>query len=129
MTWQRKVVTDYLVTLLTNATEGAVKVHPFPPETINGPCIVVMRPQPSLYSTVAFGIDDTTLPLSVVSGAEQEDALDSIKAACRSAIEGDPTLGGNVQQCFATEERNWRNVTGAGGIQLLIVEMILTVYM
>ena len=36
---------------------------------------------------------------------------------------------GSVKASWCYQERNWRNVTGAGGIQLLLVELILTIQM
>lgn len=128
MSWQRQPVAEALVTRFTSATEG-VMVHPLPPETLNGPCIVVMRPQLVTYSVVGFTIDEATLPIAIVSGIEQENVIDSIKNACRQALLADQTLGGVVAAASAIEERNWRNVTGAGGIQLLYCELILSVRM
>lgn len=127
MSWDRKVVADALVNLLGPAT--GVKVHDKPPETLNGPCLVVGRPQPVSYSAVALAIDEATVPLMVVSGIEAEDQVDALKNQARDAIAADPTLGGVVQLCYSSEERNWRNLTGAGGIQLLLVELILMIQM
>jgi hypothetical protein len=128
MTWQRQPVAQALVSVL-GAAVPAVSVHPYPPETLNGPCVVVMRPQLVTYSAVSFSIDEASLPLAIVSGIEQEDQIDAIRDSIRKAVEANPTLGGVVQNAYPAEERNWRNVTGAGGIQLLMVEFILTVVM
>lgn len=92
-------------------------------------CVVVGRPQPVSYATIAFSIDEATLPVMVVGGIETEDQIETLKSECRTAIAKDPSLGGVVQDCHASEERNWRNVTGAGGVQLLLVELILTIQM
>jgi len=129
VTWSRKPVADYLVTLLGQATAGSVKIHPSPPEIVNGPCVVVARPVSVRYKVVSFCQDEATLPLVLVSGIEQEESLDSLKGAVIAAIAADPTLGGTVAQATPTEERGWRNLTGAGGTQLLLVELILTVWM
>jgi hypothetical protein len=34
-----------------------------------------------------------------------------------------------VASAYCEQERNWRNVTGAGGVQLLYVELVLLVRM
>jgi hypothetical protein len=128
VSWDRATVAAALVELVESAT-GGVKCHPLPPETLNGPCVVVMRPQPVVYATAGLGVDEATLPLAVVSGIEQEAAIDSLKQQVTKAILADPTLGGLVVNCWPSEERNWRNVTGAGGIQLLLVELILMIHM
>jgi hypothetical protein len=41
----------------------------------------------------------------------------------------DPKLQGTVLNAWPVEERNWRNVIGAGGIQLLYVELVIQVTM
>ncbi|HEY2303006.1 MAG TPA: hypothetical protein VGH66_14000 [Acidimicrobiales bacterium] len=127
MSWDRAQVSAALVDVLGPAT--GVTVHPAPPETLNPMCIVVGRPQPVAYSTVGFDIDEATLPLVIVGGVETEDRIESLKTVCRDTLRADPTLGAQVPNCYPTEERNWRNVTGAGGIQLLLVDLILTVQM
>lgn len=129
MSWNRQAVADALVTMLTAATEGAVKVHERPPETINPPAIVIGRPQPVLYSAIALSIDDASLPVIIAVGIESEDQAETIKTTVRNAVMGDPTLGGTVQSAVPSEERNWRNFTGAGGIQILTVELILSIQM
>jgi hypothetical protein len=129
MSWDRHTVATALVSVLGAATEGAVKIHPLPPEIVNPMAVVVHRPQPVTYGAYAFGVDEATLPLVIVGGIETEEAIDTLKSTCRFAIIGDPTLGGAVSNCFPTEERNWRNYTGAGGIQILQCELVLTVTM
>jgi hypothetical protein len=127
VTWDRAAVAGALVTTFGAVTP--VKVHAAPPETLNPMCIVVGRPDSVSYNTIAFSIDQATLPVMVVGGLETEDQIEALKALCRQAVGADPTLGGTVQAATATEERNWRNVTGAGGIQLLLVELVLAVQM
>ena len=127
MSWDRAKVAQALVGLLGPAT--GVKVHDRPPETLNGPCLVVGRPQPVVYATAGLGVDEATLPVIVVSGVETEDQVESLKNTARQTILANPSLGGVVQACFPAEERNWRNLTGAGGVQLLLCELILTVQM
>ena len=127
MSWNRAAVADALVTTLGPA--AGVKVHPLPPEVLNPMCVVVGRSQPVSYDTFALGVDEATLPVMIVGGVETEEQIDTIKNACRQAVMADPSLGGTVIDATPAEERNWRNLTGAGGIQLLLVELILTVRM
>ena len=121
------MVADALVAAFATVTD--TKVHKSPPETLNPMCIVVGRPQPVTYSTPVFAIDEASLPVMIVGGVETEDQIEALKILCRQAVRADSTLGGTVLNATATEERNWRNVTGAGGNQLLLVELVLTVKM
>ena len=127
MTWNRAPVATALVNMLGPAT--GLHVHRYPPETLNGPCVVVSRPQPVACSAVAPTIDEVTLPVIVAGGMEQEEALEGFITQCRTAILADSTLQGSVQVAWPAEIRNWRNLTGAGGIQLLLAELILTIRM
>jgi hypothetical protein len=129
VTWSRAPVATALVAQLSAALGPGVKVHHAPPEVINGPCVVVSRPQLVACSTIAPAVDEVTLPIVVASGIEQEDNLDAILATCRSAVMADSTLQGSVHVAYPTEIRNWRNLTGAGGIQLLLAELIITLQM
>jgi hypothetical protein len=129
VTWNRAAVAQALQFAFTNATEGAVKVHERPPEVVNPPAVVIGRPVQVTYSTFALSVDEASLPVTVVGGIETEDATEALKETCRTAVLADATLGGAVQNCYPAEERNWRNLTGAGGIQLLLVDLILTVTM
>jgi|SRR5215472_2544764 len=127
MTWNRTAVADALVAVLQPATGGVV--HDLPPETLNPNCVVVGRPTTVSYGSFGFGIDDVELPLIIVGGVESEETIDALKATCRAAIFNNQTLNGTVQRAVATGERNWRNYTGAGGIQLLLVELVLQITM
>ena len=127
MSWNRANVASALVSVLTPVV--GVKVHHLPPETLNPMCVVVGRPQVVSYATYAFGIDDAQLPLMIVGGIETEDQIEALKDQCRDTVLSNKTLGGAVQNIFPLEERNWRNVSGAGGIQLLLVELILQIQM
>lgn len=129
MTWARAPVAAALVNMLTAATEGAVTVHRSPPELVNAPAIVVSRPITVAFSTMGFSVDEATLPLVLVQGIEQEQALDDLAGVVRSTILADPSLQATVARASPTELRNWRNLTGAGGVQLLLVELILQVVM
>ena len=106
-----------------------VRVFDHATETVNPPFITIHRPTVVTYANAGFGVDTAELPVLIGSGVETEDIIEAMKTACRSAILADQTLGGVVAQCHPSEERNWRNQTGAGGIQLLTVELILTVQM
>jgi len=128
MSWNRTPVADALVALIGGAVP-AVYVHSRPPETLNFPSVVVMRPVQVLYGSAGLGVDEVELPIAVVHGMEQEDALEAIKGQVKAAIDGDQGLGGVVKACWCNREQGWRNVTGAGGVQLLYVELILTVWM
>jgi hypothetical protein len=120
-------VSAALVDLLGPAT--GVTVHGKPPEIVNPMCVVVSRPQLVQYSTVAMGVDEATLPLIVIGGIETEDQIEALKTACRDEILAAQTLGGAVAAAWPSEERNWLNMVGAGGAQLLRVDLILTVQM
>jgi hypothetical protein len=129
MSWSRAPVVAALTAMLGEATAGdSVTVYDRPPMTFNPLAVVIHRPNVN-YSAIAFGIDEATLPLIVASGVEQEDALDALKETCRQAVLADQSLRGAVQLAYPSEERNWRNYTGAGGIQILQVELVLTIHM
>jgi hypothetical protein len=128
VSWSRAPVVAALQTILSAATADGVTIHERPPETLNPPAIVIHRPTVT-YSVAGMAIDEASLPLIVVAGIESEDALDTLKETCRQAILADPSLGGSVQLGYPSEERNWRNYTGAGGIQILQVELVLTIQM
>ena len=128
MSWNRTPVADALVSLIGGAVP-AVYVHSRPPETLNFPSVVVMRPIQVLYGSAGLGVDEVELPVAVVHGMESEDALEAVKTQVKQAVDGDQSLGGVVKACWCNREQGWRNVTGAGGVQLLYVELILTVWM
>lgn len=128
MSWQRAPVASALVAIITPVV-GGIKVFPSPPELINGPAVVVSRPTTVVYNTVGMGIDEAELPVVIASGVEQEANVDALKIQVRHAIEADRTLQGSVADAHPTGERNWRNLTGAGGTQLLLVELVLQIRM
>jgi hypothetical protein len=117
-----------LVDLLTVATGGLVTIHPKPPNTVNAPAIVISRPESVAYSTAAFGIDLVTLPIVIAGAADQDESVDQLRETVKDAIDANYNLGGVVQSCQATEERNWRLVNSAG-IDLLAVDLMLTIQM
>ena len=128
MSWSRAPVADALVSMLGAATTG-VYVHDRPPEIINPPAVIVSRPVQVVYNAAAFGVDEVELPVVGAGGVDSDEAVDTVNAACKAAVDADPTLAGSVKASWCYQERNWRNVTGAGGIQLLLVELILTIQM
>jgi hypothetical protein len=127
MSWTRAPVADALVSMFGAATTAFV--HDRPPEIINPPAVIVSRTVQEMYNTIAFGVDDVELPIVIAGGVESDNAIDALKATCRAAVDADPTLQGSVKLATAGMARNWRNMTGAGGIQLLLVELILTIQM
>ena len=116
-----------LVEILSPAT--GVMVHERPPEIVNPMAVVIHRPQTVTYSAAGLGVDHAELPVVIVGGIEQEDAIEALKETCRRSVLADQSLGLVVAAAYPSEERNWRNYTGAGGIQLLQVELILTIEM
>ena len=128
MTWDRTKCVDALVPVLA-AANPAVNVLDHPPMTVTPPFIEVHRPTLVTYANAGFGVDTAELPVLIGSGVETEDLIETMKTACRSALLANPNLGGVVAEVHAASERNWRNQTGAGGIQLLTVELVLEVRM
>jgi hypothetical protein len=104
-------------------------VHPLPPETINPPAVIVSRPTSVLYGVAGLGVDEVEFPVVCAGSIESEQAVDQLKNTCRTAVLADQTLGGVVSAAYPSGERNWRNYTGGGGIQLLLVELVLTIHM
>ena len=129
MSWDRQPVAQALTAMLAAATANSVYVHETPPEVLNPLAVVVMRESTVSYATGALAVDEVELPIAVVGGIEQDDAISGLRVTCRQAIEADPTLKGTVIRAWPTGHRNWRNITGAGGIQLLYVELVLEILM
>jgi hypothetical protein len=127
VSWDRARVSAALQQVLGPAT--GVTVHPSPPETVNPMCVVIGRPVTVSYGIAALGVDEASLPLILVGGIETEDRIETLKSTCRQAVLADPGLAGTVHSVYPAEERNWRNMTGAGGVQLLTVDLILTIQM
>jgi hypothetical protein len=128
VSWDRAKVAAALVEAFEAAVPN-VYVHGHPPETVNPPFVEVHRPTIVTYSDAGFGVDTAELVVLIGGGLESEDQIESIKTACRGALLADPALGGVVAECHPASERNWRNQTGAGGIQLLTVELVVEVRM
>jgi hypothetical protein len=128
VSWNRQIAATALAKVLTASTN--VEVFTTSPETLNPLCIVIGRPAQVSYSAVAMGlIDMAELPVTIVGGIETEDQVEALKEQCRTSIQADPTLGGAVPNAYPTGERAWRNMTGAGGIQLLMVDLVIQVDM
>jgi len=124
--WDREAFAEALVAFLEAAALG-VKVHPYPPELLNPPCLVIARVTAGSYSLNRFGVDTIELAIGIVHGLEAEWQAERLKNATRTAVMADHTIGGAVASCLVTGERNWRNYTGAGGIQLFTGELVLAV--
>jgi hypothetical protein len=129
MSWSRPPVAAALADMIDAATAGTVYVHRRPPETLNPMAVVIGRTTREMYATASFGVDEVDLPVLVVGGIETEDLIDTTKDIVRQAVIGDPTLKGTVQTAWPAEARGWRNMTGGGGIQLLYVELVVTIQM
>jgi hypothetical protein len=127
--WQRRPVAQALTDMIDAATAGTVYVHSRPPETVNPLAVVIGDTTREPYATTAFGTDDVDLAVLIVGGIEQNDDVDDLRHTVRQTILGDSTLKGSVQTAWPVEARGWRNMTGAGGIQLLYVELIVTIQM
>jgi len=126
VSWDREKVSTALVELLGPAT--GVKVHQYPLRIVNPPSVTVSDPSVS-KNTGGYGIDVATVPLVVVCGYEDTAGAIAITGAIFSALGPSTNLGGAVFECHPTEERNWRNFTGAGGVQLLLVDVMVEVKM
>jgi hypothetical protein len=127
MSWNRTNAAAALVSALQTQTGATVFVFPKPPQTLNPPAIVVGRPTEVLYSAWALSVDEVTLPVLCVGPGDGEDIVDGLITAVRAAL-ADPMLGGAVQSCVASAERNWRNVVLAG-VDILQAEVTLTIRM
>jgi hypothetical protein len=130
VTWRRRPVAAALTQMIQASTAGTVYVHHRMPEIVNPMCVVVGRVAAGAqYATAAFGIDTVDLHLIVIGGAEQDDDIDDLRDTVRTVILGDSTLKGTVSTAWPTGENGWRNFTGAGGIQLLYVELVVAIQM
>jgi hypothetical protein len=130
MTWARRPVAAALTSMIGSATAGTVFVHPHFPETVNPPAVVVGRVLPGArYAEAGFGIDTVELGVYVVGGFDSDDDIDDLRNTVRQAIGADSTLKGTVQVAYPSGENGWRNFTGAGGVQLLNVELVVTIQM
>jgi len=128
VSWQRTIAIPALVKALQAVAGEAVYVHSRPPNTLNPPCLVVLRPTEVRYDEVAFGIDQADISVLCVAPADGEDTADELITAVRSAVGENINLGGAVQVVDDQAERNWRNVNVAG-VDLLTVEVALQIQM
>jgi hypothetical protein len=131
MSWQRTPVVKALVAaieaqLAELAVDANVMEHPT--FTVNPPAIVVGRPSEVRYSTAFFGVDDITLPVLCMAGAEQDDAVAELIGVVNAAVNADPTLGGVVPVADCTGERSWR-VINISGAEYLGAEAIVEIQM
>ena len=130
MTWDRATAAKALAAELEAAVAAAgetVTVFDRPPATVNPPAIVVGRPTEVAYAQFAFGVDEATLPVLCVGPVDGEDRVTELIELVRGAI-SEPTLGGVVQNAWASAERNWRQINVAGA-DLLQAEVTFTIAM
>jgi hypothetical protein len=130
VSWDRSLVGPALAQVLTDAVVAAgetITVFEKPPGTLNPPAFVVARPTTVRYATFAFGVDDVELPVLCVGPLDGDDRVAELIAFARAAI-SEPTLGGVVQICYPTGERNWRAVNIAG-TDLLSAELVFSIQM
>jgi hypothetical protein len=131
MSWQREPVAKALVAAIETqlaAAQMTATVYDRPPFSVNAPAIVVGRPTEVRYSTAAFSIDEVTLPLGCLGGADQDDTVAELIAVVRAACDADPSLGQVVQDAHVSGERSWRNVKLAG-TDVLVADAIVDVIM
>jgi hypothetical protein len=131
MSWQRQPVAKALVAAIEtqlSVESMSATVYDRPPFTVNAPAIVVGRPTEVRYSSFAISIDEVTLPLGCVGGADQDDTVAELIAVVRAACAADPSLGQVVQDAHVSAERSWRNVKLAGA-DMLVADAIVDVIM
>jgi hypothetical protein len=127
VSWNRVGAVQAIVAALQQTAGDLAFIFDKTPQTINPPALVVGRPLEVGYSSAAFGIDEATLSVICVAAADGEDVIDQLITLVRASFP-DPSLGGAVQSCVCTNERNWRNAT-VSGIDILQAEVILSIQM
>jgi len=128
VTWSRTDATTAVVNALMVVAGETVFVFPKPPQTINPPALVVGRPIEVRYGTFSLGADEADLPVACIGPADGEETVDSLIGMVRQAVAADRSLGGVVQDCTDTLERNWHNLNVAG-VDILQAEILLTIRM
>jgi len=128
MAWNRTQAVAAVVAAVRAVCAETVIVFAKPPQTVNPPAIVVGRPVEVRYAVAALSVDEADLPVACVGPADGEDLVDELIAAVRHAVAVDWSLGGAVQHCRDTLERNWRNLNVAG-VDILQAEILLTIRM
>jgi hypothetical protein len=127
VTWNRQAAATAVAAALQATLGETVFVFPKPPQTVNPPAVIVGRPTEVRYSTVAFSIDEATIPVTCLGPLDGEDVVDGLIAMVRASF-ADRSLGGVVQACWAADERGWRNVNVAG-VDVLVADVTLTIQM
>jgi hypothetical protein len=130
MTWDRSVAAPALAQALTDAATASGELATAfanPPTTLNPPALVVAYPISVRFAATAFSIDEVQLPVICFGQIDGPDVVSRLVTFCREAV-FDTQLGGAVQTCYATEERNWRPVNVAG-TDLLTAEVVFTIQM
>jgi hypothetical protein len=134
MSWDRATAAKALANELANAplvnplsTSAPATIFEQPPGTVNPPAIVIGWPIEVNFSVIAPGIDQATLPVACVGPFDGSDLVAELVANVRAGVV-DSTLGGAVQICYPTAERNWGQINVAG-TDLFRAEVIFTIQM
>lgn len=127
MSWDRPKAAAALADVLEAGTDDLVAVFESPPASMNAPALVIMRPT-VMFHQPAFAVNKITWSVTAAVGVGADDTLDGLIGLARQAIDGDPTLGGAVQICRATEQRP-RGIVNIAGADFLTEELILNARM
>ena len=132
MSWDRTSATQALAAAIEanlTALADTASVFDTPPATLNASAIVIGRITEVRYSDAIIGIDTAELPVSAVAGLGDDARVTELLSIIRSSVPpGNATLGGAVQICVATAERNWRHMNIAGA-DLSAADVIFTIRM
>lgn len=129
VTWSRALAAQALADTIKAADDvGNRSVFARPPGSLNVPALVVSRPLEVRYGVASFGVDEAELPVVCLGPLDGDDLVDDLIGLVRSAVAGDPTLGGTVQQASATLERNWR-AAKVGGADVLCADALVVITM
>lgn len=123
---------DGLVTRLK--TIDGLRVSTRVPDVVNAPAAVVMF-RGMRYDTVFDGNDDPRFTIRVLtskgSDRGEDELYDYIDGAgaesIRTAVEGDPTLGGEVDDAVVTEVNEMAVTTTKDGLQYYTVDFTVEV--
>lgn len=125
MSWDLETVANALADAI--GSRVTARTFAIPPTTLNPPAVVVNYPDTVAFGTVALGIDEATIPVSVVVGLTAPPSdLSDLADEVRRAIGGDRTLAGAVKNARPTELRAVR-VAMVAGIDVLTAEVVVVV--
>jgi hypothetical protein len=105
-----------------------VSVFTHPPATFNVPALVVQLPTQVDFSKPTVATDTGQMTVLAAVGIDQADALDQLLQSATAALDPDPTLGGAVILCMATDWHGWR-ILNLGGSEYLVAEVALQIRM